>query len=229
MQTKVIQRFTALGYAVLVGTAVMAQGVAIGDKDFTPNSAAILDVRASNKGVRDVWNAKSNFSGSYSDLTNKPSFSLGVDGGEGSVTLATVATTGNYNDLNNKPRLRDLEQDEYYFTTVSKAERDAWNAKSTFSGSYADLSNPPTLATVATSGSYNDLQDKPTTFDFATVATTGSYEDLSNKPRLQDLQQDDNYYTTVIGYAYQLYNLNEYLVQHEITIKIGFAKKKEID
>ncbi|GHT66910.1 hypothetical protein FACS189452_03640 [Bacteroidia bacterium] len=32
-----------------------------------------------------------------------------------------------------------------------------------------------------------------------------------------------------IGYAYQLYNLNEYLVQHEITIKIGFAKKKEID
>ncbi|GHT73005.1 hypothetical protein FACS189456_2880 [Bacteroidia bacterium] len=32
-----------------------------------------------------------------------------------------------------------------------------------------------------------------------------------------------------IGYAYQLYNFNEYLVQHEITIKIGFAKKKEID
>ncbi|GHT16376.1 hypothetical protein AGMMS4956_18690 [Bacteroidia bacterium] len=51
MKTNVIQRFTALGYAVLVGTAVMAQGVSIGDKDFTPNPAAILDVRASNKGV----------------------------------------------------------------------------------------------------------------------------------------------------------------------------------
>jgi type IX secretion system PorP/SprF family membrane protein len=31
-----------------------------------------------------------------------------------------------------------------------------------------------------------------------------------------------------IGYAYQLYNLNEHLVQHEITIKMGFAKRREL-
>ena len=37
------------------------------------------------------------------------------------------------------------------------------------------------LATVATSGAYNDLSGKPT---LAKVATSGSYNDLSNKPSI---------------------------------------------
>lgn len=43
------------------------------------------------------------------------------------------------------------------------------------------------LATVATSGSYNDLSDKPTiptVPTLAKVATSGSYNDLSNKPSI---------------------------------------------
>ena len=58
-------------------------------------------------------------------------------------------------------------------------------------GNYNDLNNKPTLF----SGNYNDLTNKPTLFDgnynsltnkpnLATVATTGSYNDLSNKPTL---------------------------------------------
>ena len=56
------------------------------------------------------------------------------------------------------------------------------------SGSYNDLTDKPdlsiyaqssNLSTVATSGSYNDLTDKPT---LATVATSGSYNDLTDKP-----------------------------------------------
>lgn len=58
-------------------------------------------------------------------------------------------------------------------------------------GSYADLVNRPTLF----SGSYNDLTNKPTLFSgayadltdkpvLATVATSGSYNDLSNKPTI---------------------------------------------
>ena len=49
------------------------------------------------------------------------------------------------------------------------------------SGAYTDLSNKPSLATVATSGSYTDLSNKPT---LATVAGTGSYTDLSNQPTI---------------------------------------------
>lgn len=42
------------------------------------------------------------------------------------------------------------------------------------------------FATVATSGSYNDLSGKPT---LAKVATSGSYNDLSNKPNIPESQQ----------------------------------------
>lgn len=47
----------------------------------------------------------------------------------------------------------------------------------TFDGAYSNLSGTPSLATVATSGSYTDLTDKPTLF-------SGSYTDLTNKPTI---------------------------------------------
>ena len=45
---------------------------------------------------------------------------------------------------------------------------------SKFSGSYNDLTDAPTLATVATSGSYNDLLDKPTIPDTSNLVTTNT-------------------------------------------------------
>lgn len=75
-----------------------------------------------------------------------------------------------------------------------------------------DVGNKPNFATVAESGSYNDLTDKPTipeapdltgyakTADLSTVATSGSYEDLTNKPNLfsgdyQDLTNKPNLFS----------------------------------
>ena len=58
------------------------------------------------------------------------------------------------------------------------------------SGSYNDLTGKPSLATVATSGAYGDLTGKPDlsvyalSSSLATVATSGSYNDLINKPVL---------------------------------------------
>jgi hypothetical protein len=46
-----------------------------------------------------------------------------------------------------------------------------------FDGAYSSLSGTPTFATVATSGSYVDLTNKPTLF-------SGSYTDLTNKPTI---------------------------------------------
>lgn len=62
-----------------------------------------------------------------------------------------------------------------------------------FSGNYNDLTNRPTLSTVANTGSYTDLTNRPALFSgsyndltnkpaLATVATTGNYNDLTNKP-----------------------------------------------
>ena len=106
-------------------------------------------------------------SGSYNDLTDKPTFSGSYNDLTDKPTLAPVATSGSYNDLTDKP---------------------------TFSGSYNDLTDKPTLAPVATSGDYNDLLNKPTFSGsyndltdkptLATVATSGNYDDLLNKPDL---------------------------------------------
>ena len=69
-----------------------------------------------------------------------------------------------------------------YNTKVAALEQaDSDNNASTQSvrTDLTELSNG--LATVARSGSYNDLTDKPT---LATVATSGDYDDLLNKPAL---------------------------------------------
>ena len=58
------------------------------------------------------------------------------------------------------------------------------------SGSYDDLIDKPNLAAVATSGSYNDLSNKP---NLATVATSGSYNDLNNKPSLATVATTGSY------------------------------------
>jgi len=55
----------------------------------------------------------------------------------------------------------------------------AKTAANGFSGAWADLTGKPAFATVATSGSYADLLNRPSLF-------SGSYNDLTNKPVLFD-------------------------------------------
>jgi hypothetical protein len=75
------------------------------------------------------------FNGTWASLTGKPTF-------------AAVATSGSYTDLTNKPTL--------------------------FDGTWASLTGKPTLATVATSGSYTDLTNKPNTDGSETKVTAGT-------------------------------------------------------
>lgn len=87
----------------------------------------------------------SSFSGSYNDLTNKPTipsaYTHPSSHPASMITgLATVATSGSYNDLTNKP------------TIPSAYSHPESHPASMITG----------LATVATSGSYNDLSNKPT-------------------------------------------------------------------
>ena len=51
-------------------------------------------------------------------------------------------------------------------------------------GSYNNLIDKPQLSTVATTGSYNDLSNKP---QLSTVATTGNYNDLFDKPTIPNI------------------------------------------
>ena len=105
--------------------------------------------------VNSDWNAVSG----VAQILNKPN-------------LATVATTGNYSDLNGTPTIPAApvqsnwnESDSTSLAyiqnkpTIPAAQVNAdWNSAS----GVAQILNKPTLATVATSGDYNDLSNKPT-------------------------------------------------------------------
>lgn len=124
--------------------------------------------------VQSDWNASSGMgqilnkpnlatvatSGSYNDLTDKPTIpgQVQADWTESDTSssayikhkpsLATVATSGSYNDLSGKP-------------TIPAAPVNAdWDEAD--GGSLSFIKNKPRLATVATSGDYSDLSNTPT-------------------------------------------------------------------
>lgn len=90
------------------------------------------------------------FSGSYTDLTDKPDLSIYAQ----SANLATVATTGDYDDLLNKPSIPAAQV------------QSNWNESDTTSKAY--IQNKPTIPTTATSNS---------TVTPSTVQLTFTYSD----------------------------------------------------
>lgn len=80
-------------------------------------------------------------------------------------SLASVATSGNYNDLSNKPTIPTVPtnvsaftNDAGYITSVPSE----YVTETELSTAIAGKANTADLATVATSGSYADLTNKPT-------------------------------------------------------------------
>lgn len=122
--------------------------------------------------------------------------------------LANVATTGNYNDLNNKPtipaaqvnsdwnaasgkaqilnkptiptNLSDLSSDTTH-RTVTDTEKQTWNNKSNFSGSYNDLTNKPSIPSAIT---------EATVTDWGFTKNTGTYSKPSTGIPKSDLHTD---------------------------------------
>lgn len=80
---------------------------------------------------KEVWNSKSDFSGNYNDLSNKPTL-----------------FSGSYNDLTDKPEAADLSN-YYTKSEVDTAIENIAIAATQVSG----------LATIATSGSINDVAE----------------------------------------------------------------------
>ena len=104
-------------------------------------------------------------SGSYNDLTNKPTIpaaqvqsdwnaTSGMAQIKNKPTLATVATSGSYNDLTNKPTIPTVNN-----ATLTVAVEGGTTTTFTANSSSNATVN---LAKVAGTGSYNDLSNKPT-------------------------------------------------------------------
>jgi hypothetical protein len=81
------------------------------------------------------WDNKSDFSGKYEDLTGKPT------------DLVTKTYVDTEDDKLETAISTHTENGDIHVTT---AEKQAWNAKSNFSGKYSDLSGKPDLSVYAT-------------------------------------------------------------------------------
>jgi len=177
------------------------------------------------------WNNKSDFSGDYDDLTNKPT----IPSKTSDLTNDSGYITGY------------TETDPVYSASaasgITSTDITNWNNKSDFSGSYNDLTNKPTIPTVnnatltiqkngttvktftanASSNvtanitvptqtseltnnsgyitkSVSDLTNYTPTNSLATVATSGSYNDLSNTPTIPTVPTNISAFTNDSGY-----------------------------
>ena len=186
--------------------------------DYIKNKPSIPDAQ-----IQSDWNQDNTLAKDY--IKNKPTIPAAqvqtdwnASTGMGQIlnkpTLATVATSGSYNDLTDKPTITGQVQSDWNQTNSSEADyiknkptipaaqvQSDWNAVS----GMGQILNKPSLAAVATSGSYTDLTDTPTIPaaqvqsdwtattgmgvilhkpSLATVATSGSYNDLTDKPSI---------------------------------------------
>lgn len=110
---------------------------AIGTKDL---GGATLD--ATLVEIETLLNSKTSFSGSYNDLTNKPSIPTKVSqltNDSKYVTETGLSNKGYATATNLNSHINDTTKH------ITSTERTTWNNKSNFSGSYNDLTNKPTI------------------------------------------------------------------------------------
>ena len=165
-----------------------------------------------------VYTAGAASSVDWSGITNKPKSFTPASHTQAASTitgLAVVATSGNYSDLNGKPtipsKVSQLTNDIGYITGVTWD--DVTGKPTTFTpASHTQAASTITgLATVATSGSYADLTNKPTIPSKVSQLTNDSgyitgvtWDDVSNKPTSftpASHNQASNTITALTGYA----------------------------
>ena len=95
--------------------------------------------------------------------------------------LHTVATSGSYNDLENKPTIPTVNNATL---TINKAGTDDTGSKTFSANASSNVTINLGLSTVASSGSYNDLSDRPTnhvtTDTTQTIAATKTFNTIAN-------------------------------------------------
>lgn len=140
----------------------------------THNNKLVLDSVTSKK--INEWNNKSDFSGDYNDLTNKPNVPTKISQLTNDsnfinsipseyVTESELNSKGyltQHQDISGKADKTELHNhnNKSALDTITATRITVWNNKSDFSGNYNDLTNKPTIPVIdglATEGYVNDL------------------------------------------------------------------------
>ena len=132
--------------------------------------------------------------------TRKVSFdtlkeSLGTSGGSGDGGSANIEVDGALSSSSTNP-----VQNKVINTAINQTLA---AAKSYTDNKVSNKMDQVTLATVATTGDYNDLKHKPTLpnlSNLAKVATSGSYNDLTDRPAIPEVPTLVSELTNDVGY-----------------------------
>ena len=139
------------------------------------------------------WDNKSTFSGNYNDLTDKPTIPTKTSQLTNDSNYATVSQLHSHT---NKTVLDDISE-----TDIAN-----WNNKSSFSGSYNDLTDKPSIPTVDVNKSYVDTElnkkvDKKTGYsliadsEIERLANVDNYDDTSIKASIDTKANSSDVYT----------------------------------
>lgn len=152
------------------------------------SNKTVLDGITSDKVTE--WDNKSTFSGSYNDLTNKPTIPTKTSQLTNDSDFATnAALTSGLASKADKTELHS-HSNKTVLDGITSAKVTEWNNKSTFSGSYNDLTNKPTIPT-KTSQLTNDS-------DFATNASvTSGLAGKANTSHTHAISEVTNLQTTL--------------------------------
>ena len=192
------------------------------------------------------WNNKSNFSGNYNDLTNKP-------------TIPTVDVTKAYVDSEvSKKADKTHSHSELHSHSnkmvldgITSSKVNEWNNKSTFNGDYNSLTNKPVIpsteglatesyvqakiAEASLSGgdvdlsgyaTKDELNTKVNVSDLSNVATSGDYNDLINVPTIPTVDVTKEYVDTQLltkANISDIPSLDGYATETFVTNKIAEA------
>lgn len=152
---------------------------------------------------KEIWNKKSDFSGSYNDLTDKPEIhGVTVDETLDETSENPVQNKAVYAEFQKKAGKNDIPKslsalaaDENH-RTVTDTEKENWNAKSDFSGDYSELSNKPKipekLADLAEDETHRTVTDSEKGAWDAKSNFSGNYSDLSGVPAIPEKLPNPN-------------------------------------
>lgn len=123
------------------------------------------------------WNNKSDFSGDYNDLTNKPTIPTVPTNVSDFTNDAGYITS---DDISGKTNQSDFTAHTANTTVhVTASEKSTWNSKSDFSGNYNDLSNKPTIPTSASQLTNDSGYITSSALDdYTTTATTSALNNV---------------------------------------------------
>lgn len=142
--------------------------------------------------------------------------------------LSTVATSGSYNDLSDKPSIPEAYELPVASATVlggvkvgsglsiTNGVLAATGGGTADSVDWSKVQNKPTFADVATSGSYNDLTDKPTIPSITGLATETYVNGKIAEIDIPTIPTNISAFTNDAGYLTEHQSLTEYAKKADI-------------